>query len=70
MFARNGNSRKMKATLIAAAALMLAACKDGQPSAPTAQQSQQLNEAENMLNNIAQNEEGPEQRPGPSNQSN
>jgi hypothetical protein len=45
----------------------LAACKYERPPAPTAEQSQQLNEAENMLDNMAANEEGPEQRPGPSN---
>jgi hypothetical protein len=45
----------------------LAACRDQQPPAPTPEQSDQLNEAENMLNDLATNEEGPEQRPGPSN---
>jgi len=47
----------------------LAACRDQRPPAPTAEQSNQLNEAENMLNSVAANEEGPEQRPGPSNSS-
>jgi uncharacterized protein YcfL len=42
------------------AALMLAGCRDQRPPAPTAEQSQQLNEAENMLDNMASNEEGPE----------
>jgi hypothetical protein len=55
------------------AALLLVACKDKRPPQPTAEQSQQLNEAEDMLNDMAQNdaqkEEGPEQRPGPSNSS-
>ena len=45
------------------------ACKDHRPPAPTAEQNAQLNEAEDMLNATASNEEGPEQRPGPSNQS-
>ena len=37
------------------------ACHDReQPPAPTAQESDQLNETENMLNDMAQNEEGPE----------
>jgi hypothetical protein len=52
------------------AALLLAGCRDDRPPAPTVQQAAQLNEAEDMLNATAQNEEGPEQSPGPSNQSN
>jgi hypothetical protein len=49
--------------------LVLAACRKDQPPAPTAEQSAQLNDAEDMLNNMSGNEEGPEQRPGPSNSS-
>jgi hypothetical protein len=46
--------------------LLVAACKDHRPPAPSAEQSQQLNEAENMLDNMAANEEGPADRsPGP-----
>jgi hypothetical protein len=49
--------------------LLLAACHQDQPRGPTAEQSAQLNEAENMLN-AAANEEGPADRSaGPSNQS-
>ena len=40
--------------------LLLAACHDKRPTQPTEQQSQQLNDAEDMLNSMAQNEEGPE----------
>jgi hypothetical protein len=40
--------------------LLLAACRDDGPPAPTAEQSTQLNEAEDMLNAMARNEEGPE----------
>ena len=41
--------------------LLVAAChKKDEPPAPTAQQSDQLNDAEDMLNGMAQNEEGPE----------
>ena len=51
-------------------ALVLGACRDGGPPAPSSEQSAQLNEAEAMLNDLAK-EEGPEDRsPGPSNQSN
>ena len=46
--------------LIACAFLALAACHDKRPPQPTAEQSQQLNDAEDMLNDMAQNEEGPE----------
>jgi hypothetical protein len=42
------------------ALLVLAACRKDDPPAPTAQQSDQLNEAEAMLNAMAGNEEGPE----------
>jgi hypothetical protein len=48
---------------------LLGACRDQRPPGPTAEQSGQLNDAENMLNAEAANEEGPEQRPGPSNSS-
>jgi hypothetical protein len=49
--------------------LVTASCRDQQPPAPTAEQSAQLNEAEDMLN-VAANEEGPADRStGPSNQS-
>jgi len=46
--------------------MLLAACRDDRPPAPTAAESDQLNEAENLLNDAA-NEEGPENSsPGPS----
>jgi hypothetical protein len=49
--------------------LLLSACRKEQPAAPTAEQSSQLNEAEDMLNGAA-NEEGPADRStGPSNSS-
>ena len=52
-------------------ALMLCACRDQRPPAPTSEQSQQLNEAEDMLNDVATNEEGPADRStGPSNSTN
>jgi len=51
--------------------LTTAACHDRQPPAPTEAQSAQLNEAEDMLNAEAANEEGPANRStGPSNASN
>jgi len=52
------------------ATLLLVACHDRRPPAPTAEQSQQLNEADSMLNDLA-NEEGPEANAsGPSNSAN
>jgi hypothetical protein len=36
--------------------LLLAACRDQRPPGPTAEQNEQLNEAENMLNDMAANE--------------
>ena len=49
--------------------LLLAACRKDEPEAPTAEQSAQLNEAEDMLNDMsADNAEGPADRStGPSN---
>jgi outer membrane lipoprotein-sorting protein len=56
--------------LLAALLLTLAGCRDQGPAAPTAEQADQLNEAENMLNGVAANEEGPADRStGPSNSS-
>jgi hypothetical protein len=52
---------------LAGVLFFLAACRDERPPQPTAEQAQQLNEAEDLLDNMAGNEEGPEQRPGPSN---
>jgi hypothetical protein len=50
--------------------LLLCGCRKEQPPAPTAEQSAQLNDAENMLNDVAANEEGPADRStGPSNSS-
>ena len=48
------------------AIFLLAACGDDRPPAPTAEESAQLNEAEDLLDEAAANEKGPEQRPGPS----
>ena len=42
-----------------ALALMVAACREERPPAPTAEQSAQLNEAEALLNAEAEKEEGP-----------
>jgi hypothetical protein len=53
---------------LAFAILLLAACHKDEPPAPSAHQSDQLNEAEDMLNGMANNEEGPADRStGPSN---
>lgn len=48
----------------------LTACNRDEPPAPSAEQTDQLNEAEAMLNDLAANEEGPADRStGPSNAS-
>ena len=48
--------------------ILLVGCHKEQPARPTAEQSAQLNEAEDMLNGVAANEEGPADRStGPSN---
>jgi hypothetical protein len=57
--------------LILCVLLVVAGCRDARPPAPTAEQSHELNEAEDLLDNMAANEEGPADRStGPSNQSN
>jgi hypothetical protein len=54
---------------VIACLLMLSACRDQGPPAPTSQQSEQLNDAEQMLNEMG-SKEGPEANaPDPSNQS-
>ncbi len=45
-----------------AALLLLSACHKDAPPGPTAEQSDQLNDAEDMLNSLAANEEGPADR--------
>jgi len=47
---------------VIASLLLLCACHEKRPPAPTAEQNRQLDEAENMLNSIDQNEEGPADR--------
>ena len=47
-------------TVFLTALLLIAGCRDERPAQPTAEQADQLNEAEDMLNGMAQNEEGPE----------
>jgi hypothetical protein len=46
--------------------LLAAACRSEAPPAPTSAETEQLDETEAMLNDLA-NEKGPEQSPGPSN---
>jgi hypothetical protein len=46
--------------ILLALPLLLGACHKDQPAGPTAEQADQLNEAEGMLNAMSANEEGPE----------
>jgi hypothetical protein len=56
--------------LLVVVMLLMAACRDERPPAPSAQEAGQLNEAEDLLNSAAQNEEGPADRStSPSNRS-
>ena len=60
----------MRHLLLLVASILLPACHKDAPPAPTAEQSAQLNDAEDMLN-AAANEEGPADRSaGPSNNAN
>jgi len=53
------------------AILLLPACRDQVPPAPTAEESAQLNEMDASLNALSANEEGPEANASsPSNSSN
>jgi hypothetical protein len=55
--------------VLACLVLCVIACREQRPPEPTAEQSGQLNEADALLNQMA-NEEGPETNaPGPSNSS-
>ena len=55
--------------ILVLALLLLSSCRDQRPPAPTSEQADQLNEADSMLNDLA-NEEGPADRStGPSNSS-
>jgi hypothetical protein len=55
--------------LIIGVTLTLAACRDERPPTPTPEQSAQLNDAEDMLNDMADKEQGPADRSAsPSNQ--
>jgi hypothetical protein len=56
----------MRIVLLLAIAVLASGCRDEQPPAPTSEQSDQLNEAEDMLNAVAQNREGPEANGSPS----
>jgi hypothetical protein len=56
----------MRSIVVLAALLILGACREQQPPAPTPQQADQLNEAEDMLNQAAGNEKGPEANGNPS----
>jgi hypothetical protein len=50
--------------------LLLAACRDNRPPSPSAKENAQLNSAEDLLNEMAGNEEGPADRSAsPSNNS-
>ncbi len=57
-------------TVVLLLILALSACHKDEPQAPTAEQSAQLNDAEDMLNGMDRNAEGPADRStGPSNSS-
>jgi hypothetical protein len=51
--------------LLAALLLFLSACRKDGPPTPTAEQSSQLNDAENLLDAMDRNEEGTQNEEGP-----
>ena len=50
-------------------ALLTAACRQQEPPAPTAQETEQLDDADSMLNDLAKEEEPEANAPGPFNRS-
>ena len=58
MYDPRGTSIEMKRSLLPIVVLLTACNREEQPQAPTAAETEQLNEAEEMLNELA-NEEGP-----------
>ena len=57
----------MRTTVLSTLLLLIAACNDDRPPAPTAEEAAQLNETEDLLNQEAAKEKGPESElPGPS----
>ena len=57
MVERSGIADEMKRSLLVVA-LLAAGCDRDRPPAPTSEQSNQLDEAEAMLDDMAENEEG------------
>ena len=56
--------------VLLALVMLATACREQRPPAPTAEESNQLNDAEGMLNDVGTNEKGPEANAtGPSNSS-
>jgi len=56
--------------VLLALVMLATACGEQRPPAPTAEESNQLNDAEAMLNDVGTNEKGPEANAtGPSNSS-
>jgi hypothetical protein len=56
--------------VLLALVMLATACREQRPPAPTAEESNQLNDAEAMLNDVGTNEKGPEANAtGPSNSS-
>jgi len=54
---------------IIACFLLLAACRDDRPPAPSAEEGAELNSAEDMLNGMARNEEWANNEEGPADRS-
>jgi hypothetical protein len=50
----------VKKLLILCALLLVLACHERRPPAPTPEQSRELNDADDMLNGMASNEQAPE----------
>jgi hypothetical protein len=60
----------MTKAILATFLLLVTSCHKDRPPAPTPEQNRQLNDAEDMLNAMARDQEGPEANaPGPSNRS-
>jgi hypothetical protein len=70
LFNQSGTLIEMRRSLLLAASLLIACNREEQPQSPTTAESERLNDAEAMLNTLANEEGAAPEDTAPSNQSN